>query len=451
MAIITSNVTEIDTINKIKKLVFLVFMLIVFEAPLRKWVFPQYSNYLFFVRDPFILIIYFLALKTTVYNRFSPVIYLGIAFSFLGGLHILYHLYYDTLPYVIFAYGWRNYFYTIPLAGIIGVVFTKQDIIKLVKLIFYISIPTFFLAYSQSISPRSSWLNSGLGDESGFYTFAVNRDIIRPSGLFTSSFGQGLFLTALFAFLISIYIDDEFIKYRISYKYFSIVLIFAVFSLVISGQRGTFIYIIYLFFSGSIISVFLHRNRTTRFIKLFLLITFLIITSSLLFPKHIAANMNRIMNTRSHSQPNIVGYDLFERIIGNAMYFKYQFDLPIPELGYGIGFGGNAAPKLINREMFAKLRFEMEDEWSRHIVELGPVIGILFIAFRIFMCIFLGFESFHASIRQNSTMPLLIFSSITALIFYVQLTGNGLASGYVWFYVGITLSLCKTDNEIANS
>ena len=44
--------------RKIETLVLVIFWLLLMEGAIRKWVAPQYAQYLFFVRDPFLLLVY---------------------------------------------------------------------------------------------------------------------------------------------------------------------------------------------------------------------------------------------------------------------------------------------------------------------------------------------------------------------------------------------------------
>ena len=49
--------------QSIVRLIFLLFLLLIFEGALRKWVLPGLSNPLLFIRDPFLLAIYIKALQ----------------------------------------------------------------------------------------------------------------------------------------------------------------------------------------------------------------------------------------------------------------------------------------------------------------------------------------------------------------------------------------------------
>ncbi|MBC7881424.1 MAG: hypothetical protein H7Y37_08820, partial [Anaerolineae bacterium] len=47
----------------IKRLIWISFWLLIFEGALRKWAIPQLSTPLLLVRDPFVLLAYFLAYR----------------------------------------------------------------------------------------------------------------------------------------------------------------------------------------------------------------------------------------------------------------------------------------------------------------------------------------------------------------------------------------------------
>src|SRR5262245_66481114 len=49
--------------RRVVGLVLLVYLLLIFEGSLRKWLLPQLSLYIFFIRDPFVLIAYLLAFR----------------------------------------------------------------------------------------------------------------------------------------------------------------------------------------------------------------------------------------------------------------------------------------------------------------------------------------------------------------------------------------------------
>jgi len=100
-------------------LIFIVYWLLIFEGALRKWAFPDIGNLLFFIKDPFVLIIYGIALQHKIWPKTSPLIsysnvLIGISFMVIT----LQFLFYQIEP-IILLYGWRNYFFYLPLIFII--------------------------------------------------------------------------------------------------------------------------------------------------------------------------------------------------------------------------------------------------------------------------------------------------------------------------------------------
>ena len=53
----------------VRKLLWVYFWLLLLEGALRKWIVPQLSNPLLVIRDPFVLAIYYYALRAHVFPR----------------------------------------------------------------------------------------------------------------------------------------------------------------------------------------------------------------------------------------------------------------------------------------------------------------------------------------------------------------------------------------------
>ena len=103
--------------RRIVQLCFVIFWLLIFEGALRKWVLPAYASALFFVRDPFVLWVYLLALRGPRPLGWRPLAVgclVGAAFLYLALAQVL--LGYST-P-VVAAYGMHTYFLFFPLAWV---------------------------------------------------------------------------------------------------------------------------------------------------------------------------------------------------------------------------------------------------------------------------------------------------------------------------------------------
>ena len=101
----------------IENLIITLFWLVVLEGALRKWVAPQYSRYLFFLRDPVMLLVYWQAMRLQALRNMGPLLQTGIAFSFVAILLAFVQsiTFGDARLLPVLAYGWRQYFFYLPL------------------------------------------------------------------------------------------------------------------------------------------------------------------------------------------------------------------------------------------------------------------------------------------------------------------------------------------------
>ena len=130
---------------------------------------------------------------------------------------------------------------------------------------------------------------------------------------------------------------------------------------------------------------------------------------------------------------------LIPGIVNRALSDFYRFVQFIPVAGFfgnGLGAAGNAGDTL-NLNSHLK---EAEDDWSRNILDLGPILGILFILYRIVFTSALVIGAAKASRRDNDTLPALLISFIGITLLYGQITGQGSVNGYAWIFVGFCLA-----------
>src|SRR5262245_27144640 len=64
--------------RRIENLVLAIFWVLVFEGALRKWVAPQFSQFIFFIRDPLVLLVYWYALRASVFRSGGPFLQIGL-------------------------------------------------------------------------------------------------------------------------------------------------------------------------------------------------------------------------------------------------------------------------------------------------------------------------------------------------------------------------------------
>src|ERR1700743_3865454 len=72
------------SMRAIERLTLVMFWLLIMEGTLRKWVAPGLSHLLFFVRDPFVILLYWHALRGRVLQRPDPLLIVGLCFAVIA-------------------------------------------------------------------------------------------------------------------------------------------------------------------------------------------------------------------------------------------------------------------------------------------------------------------------------------------------------------------------------
>ena len=119
-----------ETIRNIRRLIWLYFWLLIFEGALRKWVVPQLSNPLLVVRDPVLLLAFFLAFRAGIFPANRWVYTLGVI-----GLLSLALSFVQLWPYfepfriaLVSAFGFRANFLHLPLIFLMARVLRMEDV-----------------------------------------------------------------------------------------------------------------------------------------------------------------------------------------------------------------------------------------------------------------------------------------------------------------------------------
>jgi hypothetical protein len=84
----------------------------------------------------------------------------------------------------------------------------------------------------------------------------------------------------------------------------------------------------------------------------------------------------------------------------------YVMDAPL--LGHGIGMGSNVAARLLSGTPDINLA---EEEWGKNILEMGPFLGLAFIAFRFALAFHLGRRAWDALREEGNALPLMLLTA----------------------------------------
>jgi len=419
----------------IVNLVFAIYWLLIFEGALRKWVLPEIHQFLFFIRDPFAIAVYYLAATNDLIPKRSPLLLTGMVLAVTSLAITVLQVMTDDSTIVLNIYGWRNYFFYIPLTFIIGVQFRRQDLYRLIRQTLIVAIPIAVLVVIQVVSPPDAVINQGRSDQVIFGNLGVAGEVLRAHGTFTSSAGQGPFVISIVAMVLAVWLLPKSQR-----PLTGIPLIVAstavIVNLGVSGSRTAFVGSI-LVMVAAIAGSLIMKNAskiTTR--ALFYITAFVVVALMLIpafFPAILDAFVERWIGAYEYESQKFQ-YGIIGRAIADfTQFIDLMPDTPLA--GYGIGIAGNAAETLGK-----KLLLPTEDDWSRNIVELGPILGLFFICYRITLVAALLKGAVLGTRRSSNLLPILLFSFIGITLLYGQITGHGSVNGYGWLFAGFCLA-----------
>jgi hypothetical protein len=391
------------TILHLRRLIWLYMILLVIEGALRKWIVPQFSNPLLIVRDPVVLAIYFFALRARVFPRGPFIVSLAlIAFlSCAAGILVLEpYLPWQPLALVT-AYGFRSNFLHLPLIFVIGKVLDADDVRWVGRWTLLGMIPMAALMAAQFKASPESFINRTVGLGEG-QQITAGSDKIRPPGTFSFVSGTIFYVTSSVAFLISGAMS------RVDYKNwlllasgFSVVVAVAV-----SGSRslvGSVVLVIL-----SLVAILILRpqamNRFGRNL-LIIVVVGLVMSRLPIFKEGLGVLSERFTSSAEASEMTMTG-GIVDRIFGGFTDGFKSFD-KLPIGGYGLGIGTNAGARfLVGRAAFLLA----EGEWSRVLLESGPILGLAFLLWRSVLTVRLGYLSL-ATLARGEILPTIIFSA----------------------------------------
>lgn len=439
--------------RRIVAMVFVVYLLLIFEGSLRKWVAPSYSQYLFFVRDPVVLAIYIytLVFAPRWWPRGTAVFQFGMGLAVIALLLGAAQLGSGSsgagtsawAP-ILAAYGWRNYFFYLPFAFLVGGTFRREDLERLVRLTCLIAVPMAVLVFIQFASPPGAAINVGISEDASqqFVGLAITGDHTRPAGTFTSDLGNKHFAVSALAMVLALWTMPQAMRFV---KRWQLVIVTpcVLTCLALSGSRGAVLHSGFVMAAAIAAAVVIGRAGTAlrAFVLPVLLGFAALVVYPVVYPEGYQAFAARWADA-DQTESAQFQYGVF----GRALYAFYDFasvlgDVPI--IGFGLGLAGNAQRGLgLGINGFS---LPSENDWPRHIVELGPLVGVLYILFRIWFVAWLGQQCVAATRRSGNPLPMLLFGYLGVEFLYGLLTGQGQVNGFCWFYAGICIAATRLE------
>jgi hypothetical protein len=432
--------------KRLVALVLFIYLLAIFEGSIRKYLLPQFGQYIFFVRDPFLLYVYLLATRFRLWPRNSLLFRLSLLMCPLGLL--LLGVQAATGPasdlrLLLGVYGWRSYFLYAPLAFLVGAQFRRDDLARFAKLTLVLTVPIAMLVALQFFSPVSAPINVGVADEAElqFKGATVDVEHVRATGPFSSNVGQQQFVATAWAFLLAWLLLPA-AQRKIPFVLLLVAAAAILTCVGLGGSRGTLLQcaLIALF---TLATGVLGRGAAFKAKALVLpalLATVAAVLYPIVFPAGFAVFVER-WNAASSAEAGFEG-----GVLGRALYGLIDFVRLIelvPPFGYGLGYGGNASTTLhatIDGVMPGSLA---ESDFARHMVDLGFVFGLAYMAFRLSLVISMTRQVLRATRRAADPLPMMLFSYAGYVVLQGQLTGNGSINIYGWLFAGLCMAASR--------
>jgi hypothetical protein len=417
-------------LSRLKRWIWIYFWLLIFEGALRKWLVPSLSGPLLLIRDPVALMIYFRAYRcgTLSMRKLWPFAILAGAMVLLACLQIVAGI--GTIP--IALYGLRSYALHPALLFVMAETLDDEDIHKFGRWLLLLSIPMFFLVLAQFNSPAGAWLNAGAGENAGQIGSAGGH--IRPAGTFSYGIGMQTFVVVVAAFLLDGIMRKR--RYPVWLLYGAL---FATVGMVpLLGSR-TVLFTMSALGLFTVLSGVSHGERLIGFAKivvLLLLAGFLALQFS--FFNQGIETMQERWRQASRAEGDVESV-LNSRLVG-IFEAGGEAAAIVPWLGKGIGLGSSfAAATKENEGIF----LAGENEWQRVIFEFGPIFGLLFMAARTGLAVYVVIQAFRA-LRGHAVLAWLLVPAVVPLM-VVTIMEQPTFLGFMVFGGGLCLAAARSE------
>lgn len=414
-------------IKSIKILIWIYYILLLVEGALRKWVFPGQADALLIIRDPVALLIYALAIASGQFPLNKWILAVGCLFfasilaSFAAGQTNL----------LILAYGLRTNYFHLPLIWIMVAVLDRNDLKHLGTFTLLTVVPMAIIMVMQFRSPMDAWINRGVGGSEDGQIFGAEGKI-RPPGLFAFITGPQLFLPFATAFFL-----HQITKRENRYLPWLFVVacgVLIAIALPVSISRTA------VLSTGLVGVVFVAAQVLTTqspgaILKpaFGLLAIFIALSALPVFKEGRDVFMSRWEFAAVEEDGD--GWKNVKTRTLSGLLVSFEALPRAKAFGEGIGVGSNVGTRLRTGLIGFGLA---EEEWSKIFLELGPVLGLSFILFRVALTIHLGISGLQSLIQTKDPLALLLFFGTGAAVFQFQ-WGPPTILGFAVFGAGCTL------------
>jgi len=418
------------------RLIMAVLWMTILEGVLRKWAFPDQHRLILFLRDPLLILAFAIGFQAGFLRLNNPMVIIftlgTMVVPFLLAAQALFSPYEQSI--ILSVYGWRNYLLYLPLIPLIAQAYMPADLDRLGRHVLWFAIFTAPLMVLQSQLDAGHPLNIGTGQEEGevFQNLGLALGIVRATGPFTSSNGAYIFSVTTFAIALGFLLRGR-QRREIGMPLLMCGLAASLICVALSGNRGSIVHagivVAFAYLAGAIL---LSRQRFFKTAVMPLIIALAAAALiSIAFPSVFEALTERFILAQADEE-EIYAYGIVGRAFRIFISFSLALD-DIPLFGWGLGYGTNAAVLL----ELLPLDMQPEDDWHRHIVDLGPLLGIICIALRILFTGWLLRMCIRAVGHGGDATPLVLFGLSGIVLLAGQVTGHSTINAFACLFGGV--------------
>jgi hypothetical protein len=420
------------TIRHIRWLIWFYLWLLVFEGVFRKWIIPQLATPLLLVRDPVAIAIYVLAFRAKLIpqNVWIVTLELIAILSWATGVIVLLPYFPIKTIILVTGYGVRCNYLHLPLIFIMPMVFDIEDVKRVGRWTIVGMIPMSVLMAAQFASSPDSFINNTAGVGEGMQ-LGAGSGRIRPPGTFSFVSGAVYYLSAVAAFMLHAVLG------KLPYKTWLLGVAGGALlvGMGVSGSRAAILAVGVVGASLAVIVLVrpMLAGKLGRYILLGAIVVWLI-SYLPVFREGVGILSDRFAEGADDAASSVVG-SLVGRTFGD-FYDGLLVLARAPLGGFGLGVGTNGGANFLVGHVEFLLA---ENEWSRIILESGPILGAAFLLWRCAITFYVGRFSL-SQLRRDNPLPLFLFSASffallegpfgqpTTLGFAVALAGLALAA-----------------------
>ena len=411
---------------------FIIFLFLLFtEGILRKWFTNSFSIELILLRDSIIIVTIVYAVRSNILVFTEKLEKILLLITLLIIFWSFLQLIITQTTLTISLIGLRNWLIFYWFVVIFYKSLDYEDLGLILKLLTITFIPIVILAYIQFISPIDSVVNKAVD---GGFIFQVVDGIVRPSSIFTFTYGYNQYLAFVAPIILGLISLKD--KFKISSKIKLLLLFFLLFAVLTCGSRSIIIYSAFLFAAYFYLNLFNFNSVSINIgkilmliISIFLIINFLNDYFEIIFSRFETAAVqedvfSRVMHMVFGAQNTWRNYSIF---------------------GEGLGAASNMARPFLNTRNFYLGEFD-----SDRILNEGGALGILFLCLKPIFILILFSKCNKIKLISYERY---IFSILILIFLVYQLTLSsitGQVASHAFFILGLCMFfvISKTNDNL---